>query len=317
MVVTRADGGEYAIAAGSLEPVTEAEESLLHATLLAGALGIVVTAIGAWFATRRGLRPLESITALANEVASDAMELRTGLDDEDEIGAVAAAIDRMLSRLQHAFDSQKRFLEDVSHELRTPLTIARGHLELVAEAPDATALERSEAVSVAIEEIDRVARLVDGLLELARASDVQRLHIGTVAVRPLLEAVAAQMSRLQERDWRVDVPDGTQAAGDEAAIRQIILNLARNADEHSPAEAPIDLTATARDGHVQILVADRGTGVDPNIAGTAFERFTHDGNGIGLGLSISQALAEAQHGRVSLEPRDGGGTVATLELPRA
>jgi len=316
MVVMRADTGEYAIAAGSLETVTEAEESLLNATLLAGAVGIVVTAVGAWFATRRGLRPLESITAMANDVASDAMELRTGLADQDEIGAVAAAIDRMLSRLQHAFDSQKRFLEDVSHELRTPLTIARGHLELVAEDPDATAQERAEAVTVAIDEIDRVARLVDGLLELARASEVERLDIGPVAVGPLLEAVAAQMSRLQEREWRVDVPEGTEAAADEAALRQIILNLARNADEHSPRRAEIELAATAQDGHVQIMVADRGTGVDPDIAGRAFERFTHDGNGVGLGLSISQALAEAQHGRVSLEPRAGGGTVAIVELPR-
>ena len=194
VAVVPADTGEYAIAAGSLEQVTEAEESLLHTALIAGAIGILVTAIGAWFATRRGLRPLESITAVANDVASDAMELRTGLDDQDEIGAVAAAIDRMLNRLQQAFDAQRRFLEDVSHELRTPLTLARGHLELVAENSEATAEERSEAVSVAIEEIDRVARLVDGLLQLARATEVDRLSIGAVPVAPLLEAVAGQMS---------------------------------------------------------------------------------------------------------------------------
>jgi signal transduction histidine kinase len=186
----------------------------------------------------------------------------------------------------------------------------------VAEDPDATAQERSDAVTVAIEEIDRVARLVDGLLELARASEGERLNIGPVAVGPLLETVAAQMSRLQEREWLVEVPEGTKAAADEAALRQIILNLARNADEHSPPRAPIDLAASTRDGRVQIMVADRGSGVDPRIAGRAFERFTHDGNGLGLGLSISQALAEAQHGRVSLQPRAGGGTVAIVELPR-
>ncbi len=314
--VVRADNGEFAIAAGSTEPVSEAEESLLHATLIAGAVGIVLTAIGAWFATRRGLRPLESITALANEVAPDALELRTGLDHQDEIGAVAAAIDRMLSRLQDAFDTQKRFLEDVSHELRTPLTIARGHLELVSDNPQSTDGERDEAVAVAIDEIDRVARLVDGLLELARASEVERLKIERVAIGPLLESVAAQMSRLQERQWRVQVPDGTAVAADESALRQIVLNLARNAAEHSPADAPIDLTATARNGRVDVAVCDRGTGVDPALAATVFDRFTHDGNGIGLGLSISQALAQAQHGRIRLDPREGGGTVATLELPR-
>ena len=105
------------------------------------------------------------------------MGLRTGLENRDEIGAVAAAIDRMLNRLETAFDSQKQFLEDASHELRTPLTIARGHLELLAENPDATTEQRDEAVDVAIAEIDRMGRLVDGLLQLARASEVERLNI--------------------------------------------------------------------------------------------------------------------------------------------
>ena len=136
--VVQMDNGEYAMAAAPLQPVTESMEGLLHATLLAGVVGVILTSVGAWFAARRGLRPLESITTLANDVAPDALGLRTGLESRDEIGAVAAAIDRMLNRLETAFDTQKRFLEDASHELRTPLTIARGHLELLADDPDAS-----------------------------------------------------------------------------------------------------------------------------------------------------------------------------------
>ena len=180
------DTGEYALAATPLEPLMESEEELLHATIIAGAIGIFLTFIGAWVATKRGLKPLETITSLANEVAPDALGLRTGLRDRDEIGAVAGAIDRMLNRLQVAFDSQKQFLEDASHELRTPLTIARGHLELLETNPNATSKERDEALDVAIEEIDRMARLVDGLLQLARASETERLSVAEVAVKPLL-----------------------------------------------------------------------------------------------------------------------------------
>lgn len=311
------DSGEYALAAAPLQPVLESMESLLHATLLAGAVGVILTTVGAWFAARRGLRPLESITTLANEVAPDAMGLRTGLENRDEIGAVAAAIDRMLNRLETAFDSQKQFLEDASHELRTPLTIARGHLELLAENPTATTEQRDEAVEVAIAEIDRMGRLVDGLLQLARASEVERLNIVAVPVEPLLQSIASQLSRLSDRDWAVVAVDGSTASADEDVLRQIVLNLARNAEEHSPAGSRIELSAATRSEHVEITVADRGTGIDPKLRDHLFERFAHDGEGIGLGLAISKALAEVQQGSISLGDRPGGGTIATVRLPTA
>jgi signal transduction histidine kinase len=311
------DRGEYALAATPLQPVLESMEGLLNATLLAGAIGIVLTSIGAWLAARRGLRPLESITALANEVAPDALDLRTGLQDRDEIGAVAAAIDRMLTRLETAFEAQNRFLEDASHELRTPLTIARGHLELLEDNPDAPADERNEALAVAIYEIDRMSRLVDGLLQLARASEVERLSIGPVAAEPFLRSIAAQLERLDDRRWTVSAPLELAVEADEDVLRQIVLNLARNADQHSPPREAIELSARGVDGVVEICVADRGTGIDPALRVRVFERFAHDGEGIGLGLSISRTLAEAQQGSVTLDERPGGGTVATVRLPRS
>ncbi len=310
------DAGEYALAAAPLQPFTESEEGLLHATIIAGAVGIVLTFIGAWVATRRGLRPLETITSLANEVAPDALSLRTGLKNQDEIGAVAGAIDRMLNRLQAAFDAQQQFLEDASHELRTPLTIARGHLELLEENPEATATERNEALEVAIDEIDRMARLVDGLLQLARATETERLSIVQVAVEPLLESIASQFRRLHTRDWTVAAPGDLLVSADPDVLRQIILNLARNADEHSPEMTPVELTAAADDGHVRISVSDRGSGIDPAIRGRLFNRFAHDGTGVGLGLAISKALVEAQNGTIALDDRPGGGTTATVTLPR-
>lgn len=315
VTVVPIDNGEYAIAAAPLQPVLDSMESLLHATLLAGAVGIVMTFAGAWLAARRGLRPLESITTLANEVAPDALGLRTGLDNGDEIGAVAAAIDRMLHRLETAFDAQKHFLEDVSHELRTPLTIARGHLELLSDEPTASPEQRNDALGVAIDEIDRMARLVEGLLQLARASEVERLNIESVAVKPLLDSIASQLTRLGAREWTVESPDGLQVLADEDFLRQIVLNLARNADEHSPRETPVQISARLADTEVEIVVADRGTGIDPQIRERVFDRFAHDGEGIGLGLAICKALVEAQHGSITLDDREGGGATATIRLP--
>jgi two-component system, OmpR family, sensor kinase len=230
---------------------------------------------------------------------------------------VAAAVERMLHRLETAFDAQRHFLEDVSHELRTPLTVARGHLELLADEPEAGLEEREKALGVAIDEIDRMARLVDGLLQLARASEVERLNIGAIAVEPLLESIAFQLARVGAREWRVDVPPELRVMADQDVLRQIVLNLARNADEHSPDDSPVDLSARLNKGMVEITVADRGTGIDPEIRGRVFERFAHDGSGIGLGLAISKALAEAQHGSISLDDRAGGGAIATISLPAA
>jgi len=311
------DRGEYAIAAAPLQPVLESMEGLLHATLLAGVVGVLLTSVGAWFAAKRGLQPLESITTLANQVAPDAMGLRTGLDKGDEIGAVAAAIDRMLSRLETAFNAQKRFLEDASHELRTPLTIARGHLELISEVPDATPEQRQQAIAVAIDEIDRMGRLVEGLLQLARASEVERLNIVPVNVEPLLLSITSQLSLVGDRAWSVDAGSGMMVSADEDALRQIVLNLARNADEHSPDAARIELSAVQRGRVVDITVADRGTGIDSKLRDHVFDRFAHDGDGIGLGLAISQALAEVQSGSIALKDRPGGGTLATVTLPAA
>ena len=160
-----------------------------------------------------------------------------------------------------------------------------------------------------------MARLVDGLLQLARASEVERLNIGSVAVEPLLESIASQLTRLGGREWAVERPDELRVMADEDFLRQIVLNLARNADEHSPPDAPVEISARHRDGAVEIAVADRGTGIDPHVRGHVFERFAHDGEGIGLGLAISKALVEAQHGSIALDDRTGGGATATIRLP--
>ena len=161
-----------------------------------------------------------------------------------------------------------------------------------------------------------MGRLVDGLLQLARASEVERLNITAVPVTPLLQSIASQLSRLGEREWTVVGDEDVTAAADEDALRQIVLNLARNAHEHSPAGRGIELAAVHAGNDVRVTVADRGSGIDPKLIGHTFERFAHDGDGIGLGLAISKALAESQHGSVTLEDRPGGGAIATVTVPQ-
>ena len=314
VTVVPVDHGEYAVAAAPLRPVLDSMEGLLNATLLAGAIGIALTSVGAWLAARRGLRPLESITALANEVAPDALGLRTGLDNGDEIGAVAAAIDRMLHRLETAFEAQKHFLEDASHELarRSRSRAATSNYSPTSPTPAA----RSATPRWAWRSTRSIAW--DGWwtgCSTGRASEVERLNVGALPVEPLLDSIASQLRRLGGREWAIDAPAGLRVMADEDVLRQIVLNVARNADEHSPPEAPVEISARPAGRSVVITVADRGSGIDPQVRGHVFDRFAHDGQGVGLGLAISKALVEAQNGSIALDDRAGGGVEAVIRLP--
>ena len=163
-----------------------------------------------------------------------------------------------------------------------------------------------------------MGRLVDGLLQLARASEVERLNIVPVPVEPLLQSIASQLSTAGRRDVDGCRRDQLTASADEDALRQIVLNLARNADEHSPRERRN--RTIGRAGAVRRSRSPSPTaapGIDPRLHGHIFERFAHDGDGIGLGLAISQALAEVQSGTIALDDRSGGGTLATITLPAA
>ena len=310
------DRGEYAVAAAPLQPVLESMEGLLNATLLAGVVGVLLTSVGAWFAARRGLQPLESITALANEVAPDAMGLRTGLDKGDEIGAVAAAIDRMLSRLETAFDAQKRFLEDASHELRTPLTIARGHLELISKARmprPSSASRRSPSRLTRSTAWAGWSRDCCSWLGRARSS------VSTSCRSPSSRCSSRSPPSCPgwaTRAWTVPPPpssgDGFRRRGLPAPDRAEPRAQCGRAQPWTPVELGRAAWIGSRDRGRR-----PGTGIDPQIRGRVFDRFAHDGDGIGLGLAISKALAEAQKGKIILDDRPGGGTLATVTLPAA
>ena len=309
-------GVGLAVAAVPLESANAALASLLRSILLAGGIGILITAAGAWLVARRTLRPLEAIAATASRVAADDLSPRTGAQPRDEIGEVGAAIDRMLHRLEEAFAAQERFLQDASHELRTPLTVIRGHLEVLAgeEAPDPEDIRAT--LALALDELERMSRLVDGLLQLARATEPDQLRPQSIEVGKLLDSVVAQLGALGDRRWLVRATPGVTLEADPDALRQIIANLVRNAVEHSPPGSVIELRADRRGSTLELEVRDHGEGIDPSVSERLFERFAHGrGNGLGLGLAISKALVDAHGGRIRAENAAGGGSRFLVELP--
>ena len=325
------DGERYVVAVASRGsglavaalPVAAAEATihrLLIAMLIVCAIGLVPATIAAWLAARRALSPLSRIAADAARVTAGDLSVRIGpVGTHDEIAEVGVAIDAMLDRLEAAFETQRRFVHDASHELRTPLTIARGHLE-VALPPGADPALR-DAVQVAIGEIDRMSRLVDSLLRLAREGPGDTT-MEPLDVSRLASSVVDRSQVLGDRTWRVEADPGLVVAGDEDSLEQVLLNLLVNAVKHTADGGTISVGVHPDDGRVRIDVADDGEGIDPELLPRLFDRFVRaDGargratGGTGLGLAICRTIVEEHGGRIAAENAQGGGARFTIELP--
>ncbi|HEX5247118.1 MAG TPA: HAMP domain-containing sensor histidine kinase [Gaiellaceae bacterium] len=225
---------------------------------------------------------------------------------------VEAVADMRASLLER----QERFLHDASHELRTPVTIARGHLELLCrEAPD------SPELTVALDELERMERIVDRLLLLAKVEHPDFVVLRDVEIDRFLEDVFMRWSEVAPRAWRLDLDVAGVARVDPEALRTALDALLENAVKYTEPRAGIALRGHAVSGEIVIEVADEGAGVPEEALGSIFDRFARADDararaqgGVGLGLAIVAAIARAHGGRCTVERRDGQ-TVFSLAFP--
>jgi signal transduction histidine kinase len=239
----------------------------------------------------------------------------------DEVAALAGTMNELLGRLQGALARQRAFVADASHELRTPLAVLRGELELAAR-PGRSRDDLAAAVHSAAAEAERLSRLTDDLLLLAR-SDEDRLSLRPEATdigKLLARSAGLAASRLAAAGvtCHVDAQDGMLAYVDSDRIRQAVDNLLDNA----PRGSVIVLAARADGPRLGIEVRDDGPGFPPGFLPHAFERFrrpdtgrSRDDGGTGLGLAIVQAIAVAHGGTASAANKPGGGAVVHVRLP--
>jgi len=212
-------------------------------------------------------------------------------------------------------ERHERFLHDASHELRTPVTIARGHLELLNREMDAPEL------TVALDELARMERIVDRLLLLAKADQPDFVLLRDIAIDRFLEDVFMRWSEVAPRAWRLEVDVTGTIRVDPEALRSALDALVENAVKYTEANAGITLRASPVGGEIVLEVADEGSGVPDGALGTIFDRFaraddarTRAHGGVGLGLSIVAAIAKAHGGTCTVERREGE-TVFALRLP--
>ena len=264
-------------------PLTERDRSLsaLLTTLIFSSVLTTLIAFGiGWVISGAALRPINRITQTAEEIGteSDLTRRVNHVGPNDEVGRLARTFNSMLDRLQeaytrvnHALGMQRDFVADVSHELRTPLTTVRGNLDLLRRQPPLPAEERADILDDLVGESDRLIRLVNDLLILARADAGRNLQQEPVAVLPLASEVTRQVRLLDpQREIRESVQDVT-ALGDRDAIKQILLVLLDNAVKHT--SGPVTLSAQAANGHVELSVQDSGPGIAPEQLEHIYDRF--------------------------------------------
>jgi signal transduction histidine kinase len=287
--------------------------------LAVGAVGLAILLLGsllAWRLADRVLTPVTALTTTARSISETDLSRRIPVRGRDEVAQLAETFNDMLDRLERAFGAQRRFADDAGHELKTPLTIVRGHLELLEDDPE----PRRETVALVMDELDRMGRIIEDLLLLAKHEQPDFLDLATVEVGVLTDELEAKLGALSEGRWVVENRGRGVIVADRHRLTQALVQLGQNAVRHGGDRGPIAVGSAVADGEARFWVRDRGPGIKLQDQSAIFERFRRGSGqprqeGAGLGLPIVKAIAEAHHGRVELESRPGDGARFTIVVP--
>lgn len=305
---------------------------VLHGLALTLVLGmpLIITAavLGGILVMKHALRPLDAITRTAEKITSrNFSERLPAIKTGDEVERLTTSVNRMMSRLEDSFQHISRFSADVSHELRTPLTILVGELESLTEYGQLPA-PALEIVGSALEEIARLTKIVNQLLEISRLEAGQATkELNVVNLGELAISTAEQMRLLaDEKSIHLEylVSSDVAVEGNAALIKQIVVNLLDNAIKYTPEEGWVELLVETRGDKATLEVRDNGIGIPGDALPHICERFyradkarsRHSG-GAGLGLSIVKSICAALGGELSISSSEGEGTRVRVDMPRA
>jgi heavy metal sensor kinase len=324
-----ASGSRYIVEVGISNARTEATLSQVALMLAIGLpIAVCVAVAGGFILVRRALRPVDRLSHKAADITQHNLRerlpvMRTG----DELERLSLSLNLMISRLEDAINSSKQFVADASHELRTPLAVLRGELESLAQDAQLKAQTR-ETLGSMLEEVDRLAEIVEGLLALSRLdsgeakSEWMRFDLATLAA-----TTADQMSLLAE-DKRItvvcDCAPGIMVEGDRARLKQVVVNLLDNAIKYTPDGGRVHLKIEQEGAFATLDVTDDGIGIPPEALPHVFKRFyrvdgsrSRDHGGAGLGLSIVKSICAAHGADVEVASVAGKGSRFRVRLRAA
>ncbi|HKB16336.1 MAG TPA: ATP-binding protein, partial [Planctomycetota bacterium] len=293
---------------------------------LAFPLAVGLAGVGGYALARRALAPVGAMTERAKTITAERLSERLPIEHAaDELGQLASVFNDTFSRLERSFGELRRFTADASHELRTPLTAIRTVGEVGLREPRDPGTYR-EVIGSMLEEVDRMTRLVDGLLTLARAdAGGVRLSLAPADLVELAREVVGQLGVLAEERRQalgVEAAGPVDATVDRPVLRQALINLVDNAIKYSPPGARIRVRVERGAEGPAVVVIDEGPGIPPEHHDRVFDRFyrvdtarSRELGGSGLGLSIARWAVEAHGGRIELESEEGRGSAFRIVLP--
>jgi two-component system, OmpR family, sensor kinase len=304
------------VAAIFVEGARDEAESAVRAAGLVGLGLLLIGSLLAWRVTDRIVRPVTVLDKTARSISGRDLRARIPVEGRDQVAQLAVTFNDMLDRLERAFASQRRFVDDASHELKTPLTIVRGHLELLDSDPE----EREAALAIVMDELDRMGRIVEDLLLLAKYGRPDFLSLGPVDIGALTDELFAKARTLgRPSSWMLEARATGDVVADRHRLTQAVVQLAQNAVRHGDDGGTIALGSQIANGEARIWVRDRGPGIPLHEQQAIFQRFRRGSlqrsEGAGLGLAIVKAIAEAHYGRVEVDSRPGGGATFSVVIP--
>ena len=324
--VTSPDGHTYLLQVGvSLRTLDTSLSRYRDLSLLLTPLSLVMAGAAAWWLSGFALAPLTRLAVAARDIDVATLERRLPTRGvSDELEDVTRAFNDTLGRLEQSIGEMRQFSTALAHELRTPLAALRGEIELALRATRDTELQRSLASQ--IEDIDRLTRLIDRVLTLARAESGQiALTFASVDLGELAESLVDQLEPVAHAhsiDLKCERVASVVALGDAGWLERLLLNLLDNAMKFTAPGGRV-VVRVSRDGErARVDVADTGVGMAPDVVAHAFERFyqadpsrSSASDGAGLGLSLVKWIVDRHHGSIAVDSRPDHGSTFTVTLP--
>lgn len=311
------DGEQLGIMVLAHDTAGEQQESLASVytfTLIEGGV-VCISLLLAWFATGRLLKPVRELAIAARKINESDLDLRLSPQGSGELSDLAQTFNAMMDRLQDSFNSQRRFVNDAGHELRTPITVIRGHLELIGDDPQ----EQQETIELVLDELDRMGRLVNDMVALAKSEHPDFLQYEMIDLKQFIYDLHTKAQAIAKHNWQVTLKCSGSMMGDRQRLTGALLNLLRNAAQHTPSTGTIELGCKQTLTQVVFWVKDTGKGIALEDQQRIFDRFARLGQrkseGSGLGLAIVQAFTKAHGGKIELVSQLGVGSTFRITLP--
>jgi two-component system OmpR family sensor kinase len=293
--------------------------------ILAVPAALFLAAMSVYLITRLAFKPMTQMVDAAEQISASSLHHRLETpESRDEVQRLAEALNEMMNRIEDAFKSQRQFIADASHELRTPLTVIYSELEFLKRNMKDDDLR--EGIGIALEETDRLSRLVGQLLLLARIDahklvlDIQRVRLDELLIDCIrLLKIQAEKNNI---GLNLHIDEAIETGGDAEKLKRALINVLENAIKYSPRGKQIFVSLGNEDGRTAVVtIKDQGAGIEARDLANVFKRFYrgdrarvgHDGSG--LGLAITRELVEAHGGEISMESKSGTGTTVWIRLP--